>query len=115
MELTYKTVGDYQIPNLTAEDTPQTIGKYGMMRLTHLKKHRQGTYNSLLLTGRLAAHLSEIDQTARERVEFITSQTAQTEVVTEQMKVSDPMKWTGLMNGLKLAAEEIVTRELVFA
>ena len=34
--------------------------------------------------------------------------------VTEELKASDPMKWTGLMNNLKAQAEETILTELVF-
>ncbi len=33
--------------------------------------------------------------------------------VTEQLKVQDQMKWVGLMNNIKVCAEEIVLQELV--
>ena len=34
--------------------------------------------------------------------------------VTEILKASDPMKWTGLMNSLKAQAEETILRELIY-
>ena len=34
--------------------------------------------------------------------------------VTESLKASDPMKWTGLMNNLKAQAEEIIFDELIY-
>ena len=34
--------------------------------------------------------------------------------VTESLKASDPMKWTGLMNNLKAQAEEIIFNELIY-
>ncbi len=39
MELTYIKVGDYYIPNLTAEPMPsRDLGKYGRMRLCYLQE-----------------------------------------------------------------------------
>ena len=35
--------------------------------------------------------------------------------VTESLKASDPMKWTGLMNNLKAQAEETILNELIYA
>lgn len=113
-ELTYKTEGDYLIPDLKAEETGMNWGKYGRMRLAYLKERRRGTYDSLILTGKLAEHLMEIDQTARERVELITAQMAQAGGVDEQLKATDQMKWVGLMNNIKQAAEETVLAELVY-
>lgn len=34
--------------------------------------------------------------------------------ITEELKVTKPMKWVGLMNNVRNAAEEIVLRELVY-
>ncbi len=42
------------------EDAP-TYGRYGRMRCTYLKEHRPALHTSLLLTGKLNAHLNEID------------------------------------------------------
>ena len=113
MEMTYTMRGDYLLPDLTLPEQP-TIGKYGMLRKSYLKNHRKATYTSLLLSGKLMEHLSEIDATARERVEQMTAQMALTEGVNEAMKDADPMKWTGLMNNLKHSAEETILTELIY-
>ncbi|MGN0494892.1 MAG: TnpV protein [Lachnospiraceae bacterium] len=34
--------------------------------------------------------------------------------ITEELKASDQMKWVGLMNNVRSAAEEIVIRELIY-
>ena len=53
MELTYHRKGDYLFPNLTVEEEEVTIGKYGMLRRTFLKEHKNSLYQSLFLTGKL--------------------------------------------------------------
>ena len=40
---------------------------------------------------------------------------AKAEGVTESLKSTDPLRWVGLMNNFKSAAEEIVLREMVYA
>lgn len=68
--LTYTKQNGYQVPNLRMderENEPQTLGRFGRAREQYLMEHRKGLYNSMLLTGRLWAHLIEIDQTARNR------------------------------------------------
>ena len=35
--------------------------------------------------------------------------------VTEELKASDQMKWVGLMNNIRAAAEEVALTELVYA
>ena len=64
---TYSDVGDYRLPNLTLPDEPEYhIGIWGQRRLDYLKKHRQVLYVNLLTSGKLAKHLREIDEAARE-------------------------------------------------
>ena len=112
MELTYTMQGDYLIPDLTLSEEETHIGKYGMLRKTYLKNHRKGLYASLMLSGKLNSHLSEIDQTARERVELITAKLLEKDPAPD--KVTDPMGWTGHMNSLKHQAEETVLTELIY-
>ena len=110
MELTYRTEGDYQLPNLDVPEAPQ-VGKYGMLRRSFLANHRHGIYTGMLLTGELNSHLAEIDRQATEMVE----QMAREQGVTESLKASDQMKWVGLMNNIKAAAEEVALAEIVYA
>ena len=70
-ELTYTKNGEYWIPDLTAAEQSVTLSKYGRMREWFLKKHRTITYNNLLLSGKLTAHLMEIEQAAVNRMEEI--------------------------------------------
>ena len=66
-------------------------GKYGMLRRTYLKEHKRGWYQSLLLSGKLDAHLEETDRTANERVDLIASQIAVREGITEALKAEAPL------------------------
>ena len=116
MELTYRQEANYLIPDLTLGEQPkEPLGKYGMLRKRFLKEHRKGTYAGLVLNGTLQAHLLEIDRTARQRVEQTVTAMAQAEGVTEELKAADPMKWVGLMNNLRNAAEETVLAELIYS
>ena len=116
MELSYRQSGDYLLPNVTLETTAtQPMGKYGRMRKAFLKEHRKGTYNTLLLTGELTAHLLMIDRTVREQVEATVAKMAKAEGVTEELKARDQMKWTGLMNNLTNAAEELILADLIYS
>lgn len=114
MELTYTMQGDYLLPDLTVPESP-TLGKYGMLRRSYLKDHRDGIYTGMLLTGKLNAHLTEIDRQATEMMERLTAQMAKAQGVTESLKASDQMKWVQMMNNVRSAAEEIVLTELVYS
>lgn len=114
--LTYRTEGDYRIPNLTSpEETPVALGKYALLRKNYLKQHRRILFVNLLTSGKLNEHLMETEQTANERMELMVSQMAQAQGVTEELKASDQMKWVRLMNNIRQAAEETVLKDLIYA
>ena len=100
---------DWELP----EQKP--IGKYGLMRLDYLKKHRKAAYQAMLLKGTLNAHLSETDETANHRLDEMMPRLAKSAGVTEQLKAENQMKWVGLMNTLKAQAEEIILSELIYS
>ena len=114
-ELTYTKNGEYWIPDLTAAEQPMELSKYGRMREWFLKEHRTITYNNLLLSGKLTAHLMEIDRAAVNRMEEIMPEMAKRAGATEALKATNPMRWVGLMNTCKAQAEEIVMNELIYA
>jgi len=116
IELTYRTEGDYQIPNLTlATEKAIPLGKYARLRKRHLKQHRRILYTNLLTTCTLNRHLAEIDQTANERMELLSAQMVRQQGIMETLKATDQMRWVGLMNNIKQAAEEVVLSELIYA
>ena len=45
----------------------------------------------------------------------ITKMAAANEGITEELKAIDPMKWVGLMNSIRSAAEETILEELVYS
>ena len=112
--LSYTLHGDYYLPDLAMNEEEPTYGKYGMLRKQFLKVHRPARYQYLLMTGELTAHLNQVDQEARGRVESLMKQMTEKQGVTEQLKMQDQMKWVGLMNNIKACAEEIVLQELVY-
>ena len=113
---TYRQVGDYFIPNLALPDTrSHQIGKYGRMRRSYLKEHRQILYTNYVVEGTLFEHLAEIDQACNERMGNIVSAMAKQEGVTEALKAADQMEWVRRMNNIRSCAEEIVLTELVYA
>lgn len=113
MELTYTKHGDYYLPDLVAPESP-VISKYGMLRRKFLREHRDGIYTGMLLTGKLNAHLEEIDRNANEMLERLTRKYAAAEGVTEALKAVDQMAWVQAMNSIQNRAEEVVLRELVY-
>ena len=112
--VTYSTVGDYQLPNLTLNQPQKPLGRYGRMRRIYLMEHRPVLYNSMLLTGRLWAHLTEIDRTAQEQMDSLVAEMAQEQGVTEALKAANQLDWVRRMNSIRNRAEEIIKTELIF-
>ena len=113
--LTYTLYGDYYLPNLSLSDTDKTpIGHYGRMRMTYLQEHRPGLYTRLLLSGKLYDHLTEIDETSRNRLDRLIPQMAKAEEIDEALKARDPMAWVARMNNIRQWAEETILVELIY-
>lgn len=112
---TYRTVGDYQLPNLAVPDASKShIGIWGQRRLEYLREHKRVLYINLLTSGKLYEHLSEIDATAIERQETIVRQMAAAQGITEQLKAKNQMLWVGKMNNILACADEILQNELIY-
>ena len=112
--MSYTLHGDYYLPDLVLGEEEPTYGKYGMLRKQFLKEHRSARYQYLLLTGKLNEHLNQTDQEAGEQVEMIMKQMAEKQGVTKELKVQDQMKWVGLRNNIKVSAEEIILKNMVY-
>jgi len=110
----YKQNGEYQIPDVTLNET-KPIGRYGRMRKQFLKENRPILYSRMLLSETLYPHLLETEETMERRMEELIPKLAETAGATEKLKAADPMKWVGLMNNCKAQAEEILLSELVYS
>ena len=99
MELTYHRKGEYLFPNLTVQEEPVQLGKYGMLRRTYLKENKQNWYQSMLLTGKLNRHLLEIEKAAEDRMDVLMAGLLKT--VPGPDKEKDQLAWTAHMNSLQ--------------
>ncbi len=95
------------------EQTDYPIGKYGRLRWDFLKKHRRGTYTTLLTAGKLNEYLAEINQEASKRVEKLTEAFSISHGIGENLKATDMLRWVQEMNNCKARAEEIVLWEFI--
>ena len=115
MELTYNERNGIIYPDLALpKQTNYPIGKYGKMRLDYLKKHRRGTYTTLLTSCTLNQHLYETEQEAKRQIDLTLSRLVKDRGITEELKVTDPLKGVQEMNNAKHDAEEIVLNEIVY-
>ena len=101
MEITYSKYGDYYLPDLVlSEEEPATCGRFGRMRLKHLKEHRRATYINLKTSGELTHHLNEIDRKANEMLRPLIEQMARAQSITEELKAENQMAWVEAMNNI---------------
>ncbi len=115
MELTYTERNGVMYPNLALpEQTNHPIGKYGRMRLDYLKKHRRGTYTTLLTSCTLNQHLYEIEQETKRQIDLTLSLLVKERGITEELKATDPLRWAQEMNNAKHDAEELILNEIIY-
>ena len=111
-EITYHREGDYLLPDLLPPEAPR-IGIWGMRRKRYLQQYHNGIYTGLLLSGKLNAHLEEIDRVASEMYDMLMNQYAACEGITEQLKEENQMEWVRRMNSIRQRVEETVIHELM--
>ena len=111
--VTYSTVGDYQLPNLILNQPRKPLGKYGRLRRTYLKDHRPVLYHTMLMNGSLYPHLMEVEQTAESRMQQSMEQLLKQNPAPD--KEQNQMAWVQHMNSLKAQAEELVLTELIYS
>ena len=118
VEITYHKEGDFFVPDLYLEkedyENDYIIGKYGHLRLEYLKNHKKAEHTIMFMNKTLRKHIVETDKQAKRRFEILMKQMLEKNPIDENLKNTDPLKWTGLMNNYKHCAEEIVFRELIY-
>ena len=111
--VTYSTVGDYQLPNLILNQPRKPLGKYGRLRRTYLMQQRPVLYHTMLMNGSLYSHLMEVEQTAESRMRQTMAQLLKQNPAPD--KEQNQMAWVQHMNSLKAQAEELVQTELIYS
>ena len=113
--ITYTERNGIYYPDLALpEQTNYALGKYANLRLDFIKKHRRGTYTTLLTEGRLNEYLHAIDVQVRELLDDIIPLLAKERGVDEVLKAHNALQWAAEMNNIRASAEEIVLREVVY-
>ena len=119
MKSTYETMGgnyqqngDHLLPNFEVPECPQ-VGVWGERRRKYLREHQQALYTAMMLGGTLNTHLEEVDHTANEMYDRLTSQLAEQEGITEQLRATNQMEWVQQMNNIRSRAAEVVWKELI--
>lgn len=88
--MTYHREGDYLLPNVVPPRDPQ-IGVWGLRRKNYLLNGKKPLYTGMLLSGKLNAHLEEVDHTASEMLDQLVGEMAKREGITETLKATNQM------------------------
>ena len=118
VEITYHKEGDYFVPDLYLEkedyENDYIIGKYGHLRLEYLKNHKKAEYIIMFMNKTLRKHIVDTDIQAKNGVELLMNEMLKKNPIDEELKNTNPLEWTGLMNNYKYLAEEIVYKEFIY-
>ena len=113
--LWYELQGDYYLPCLQLpEEEPVHIGVWGQRHLNYLRENKRVVLSNLQISGKLNIYLADIDKQAEEICSRLVKQMADREDITEQLKAENQMEWVRQMNNIRIRANEIVLRELIY-
>ena len=114
--ITYRRVGDYNIPNLILppEEANITLSKWGMLHKDYLLKQKKVLFTALLAEGKLWQYLADIDTQAQQMFDTLIEQMKEAEGVTEELKEQDQMEWVQRMSNIEARVRGIVCEELIY-
>jgi len=116
MNIDYKKVGDYLLPNLVIENQNYgEINKYGLLRLNYIKEHKKGLYQALLMKNELTNHLLSVSKECEERLKTLMDNYRKNDnKLSEKSKENNQLEWVELMNNYRNCAEEIILKEFIY-
>ena len=111
----YTQQGEYILPDLKLPEQPKVeIGVFGQRHKRYLQEHHKLIYFNLLTSCKLAAYLADIDSQANEMYDLLIRQFSEKENINVKLKAENPIEWTRKMNSIRLTANEIVNKEIIF-
>ena len=117
MNISYTKIGSYELPNLKIVDKnyKENLNKYGLLRLSFIKKYRKNFYFQLMMEGNLYQHLLSVGKISEEKVNDLMQKFIKNDIkLSEKFKGKDSLQWTKLMNNYKNIAEEIVLNDYIY-
>ena len=113
--MTYTNINGYNIPDLALPPQPEgELNRWGRARLNYLRKHKKALHTHMMTQCQLWPHLLEIQETAAARLDLLTTQMAEAQGVTEELKAHSQMEWLGRVNSIRASAEESIYQELIY-
>ena len=114
--ISYRRVGDYNIPNLALppEEANIKLGKWGMMHKDYLFNHKKVLFTTLLTQGKLYQYCAEVEKQAQQMFDTLVEQMKEAEGVTEQLKEENQMECICRMQNIEARARICVSAELIY-
>lgn len=110
-----ETETEVLLPDFGDGEKRKPIGKWGQRRLRYIRNYRKSLYTELLTNGKLNGYLADLNEDAESLFSRLVNQLAENEQVTEELKVTDEMKWVRPMNNIRNRAAEVVNHDLIYA
>ena len=116
MNIDYKKIGDYLLPNLVIENQNYgEINKYGLLRLEYIKERKKGLYQTLLMKNKLTNHLFSVKNECEKKIKnLMDNYIKNDEILSEKNKENNQLELVKLMNNYKNTAEEIILKKLIY-
>ena len=108
--ISYRRVGDYNIPNLTLppEEANIRLGKWGMLHKDYLLKHKKVVFATLLAEGKLWQYLADIDTQTQQMFDTLVEQMKERKGITEQFKEENQLEWVCCMQNIEARVRETI-------
>lgn len=115
-QITYRKVGDYNIPNLALppEEANITLGKWGLLYKDYIMKYKKLLFTILLTQGKLYQHCTEVESQAKDMYDTLVGQIKIAEGVTEKLKEQNQFEWIQKMSNIQQRVNETVCKELIY-
>ena len=108
--ISYRRVGDYNIPNLTLppEEANIRLCKWGMLHKDYLLKHKKVVFATLLAEGKLWQYLADIDTQTQQMFDTLVEQMKERKGITEQFKEENQLEWVCCMQNIEARVRETI-------
>lgn len=90
------------------------LGKWGRLHYDYLYRNKRTVINAMRLKGTQRAYLEQFDTDTQDSFDKLVKRAAETENVTEELKVTDQMEWVRRMNNIRNRCEEFILNEYVY-
>lgn len=114
--ISYRQVGDYNIPNLIipSEEANIRLGKWGMLHKDYLLHHKKVLFTTLLTQGKLYQHCADVENQAQQMFDTFVVQMKELEGVTEQLKEDNQLEWIRRTQNIEVRVCEIISENLIY-